>query len=197
MTKAFVDRTFQVDNEGRRANVPSGNLLTPPMLSEPSTNHLESALYKAVQAYVEIRHGLVGMPELYDVFRGWHPAVTPHLLFRIVGQAKVAVPEGGASERPEWKVDPGRLLFGGQLIKEFRRPAPNQRRLLDEFQRRLWPAQIGNPFFGDHINVATAVEVLRNTAEALNDDHLAARRIRFGTRDNCSYIYWKPVREVR
>ena len=160
------------------------------MLSQQSTNPIEDALCKAVQAYLGLRHGVVSLPELYDVFRGWHPSVTPHLLYGIVRQAKVPAPDPDASAMPEWQSEAGKLLLGRQLVKAFRRPAPNQRRLLDEFQQQQWPEQIGNPFLKDRISVATAVEVLRNTAEALNDDHLAARLLRFGTRENCTYVYW-------
>ena len=162
-----------------------------PVLSEQSTNPIKTALCKAVQAYLGLRHGDVELPELYEVFRGWHPSVTPHLLCGIVRDANVSAPNLHATATPYWQPDSGRLLWGRQLVKAFRRPAPNQRRLLDEFQLQQWPDRISNPFLADRISVATAVEVLRNTVEALNDDHLAERLLRFGTRENCSYVYWR------
>jgi hypothetical protein len=95
--------------------------------------------------------------------------------------------------QPAWDGAAGQLYFAKYVIKDFRRPAPNQRRLLDEFERRGWRNKVRNPFLQDRISFNVAAETLRNTAEALNDDHVSADLLRFGTRDNCRYVYWKPV----
>jgi hypothetical protein len=138
----------------------------------------------------------VELRELFEVFRGWHPSVTPQLLLAMIHRAASTDAGDEPAEKPDWNARTGRLCYSGQLVKEFRRPAPNQRRVLSEFQRLQWPDEIANPFLHDRISVDVAVETLRNTTEALNDDHLAEVTLRFGTRDNYHWVYWKVVGEA-
>ena len=165
------------------------------MMPKQSANSLEAALGKAVKAYLGLHRNAARLPDLYEVFRYWHPAVTPDLLDTIIREVLALETDMDLNLRPEWNAGVGRLFFAGQLVKDFKRPAPNQRRLLGEFQRLEWPDQVRNPFLRDRISVDSAVETLRNAAEALNDDHLTERLLRFGTRDNGSYVYWKNVRQ--
>jgi hypothetical protein len=165
------------------------------MLSSRVRSPFETALCEAVKAYLALHHGHVRLPALYEVFRTWGPSVTPDLLDSIVHEAITSGSRKEAPQVPSWDARSGRLYFAGRLVKEFKRPAPNQRRLLNEFEHAHWQTEIHNPFLQDRVHSAAAVEALRNTAEALNDDHLTAGLIRFGTRDNCAYIYWKAVGE--
>ena len=133
------------------------------------------------------------MVKLYEVFGSWHPSVTPDLLTRIVDRVNPSSAGWDESETPHWNVSAGRLYFAGRLVKQFQRPAPNQRRILDAFQRVHWLRKIDNPFLEHGIRFDAAAEAVRNTAEALNDGHLAEGLIRFGTGGNYSSVYWKVI----
>jgi hypothetical protein len=162
-------------------------------ISKDSTTRVEAALYRAVKAYPGLRQGEVSTYERYEVFGSWHPSVTVDSLNRIVRRVTASTAGWEPAEIPYWNVSAGRLYFAGRLVKAFRRPAPNQRRILDAFQRLQWLGKIENPFFEDRIRFDAAAEALRNTTEALNDGHFAEGLIRFGTGDNCSSVYWKAV----
>jgi hypothetical protein len=62
--------------------------------------------------------------------------------------AKLTPPEPVANElgRPRWDARQRRLFLRAVLLKEFRRPAPDQTAVLDAFQRRQWATQyLTNP----------------------------------------------------
>jgi hypothetical protein len=158
-----------------------------------ATITIEDALRQAVQAFLELRRDGVRLSELYEVFRHWDPGVTPGLLYRIVRQTLASARFPDYAETPEWLAGTGHLDFGGQTVKRFRRLAPNQRRILDEFQALGWPAQVRNPFLSDRLPIEIAIETFRNATEALNDDHLTPQLLRFGTRDNYTNAYWTLV----
>lgn len=162
-------------------------------MSTETADPITNALSDAVKAYLRLHYGHVILPELYEVFRFWHPTVTPRLLYEIIQGTLIVDARQGAPPRPEWDPAAGQLYFAQYLVKEFKRPAPNQRRLLHEFQRLEWRSEIRSPFLEDRIPFNVAAETLRNAAEALNDDHISAELIRFGTRDNYRYIYWRAV----
>ncbi len=46
---------------------------------------------------------------------------------------------------PAWDSDMRVLTFGAQVVKEFRRAAPNQEAILRTFQRRQWARRIDDP----------------------------------------------------
>ncbi len=163
------------------------------MFSGHSASGVEAALGSAVKAYLRLRQGKVNSSELYEVFGRWHPSVTPDLLTRIVDRLSSGSAGWDEPETPHWNVSAGRLYFAGRLVKQFRRPAPNQRRILDAFERVHWLRKIDNPFLHAGICFDAAAEAVRNTAEALNDGHLAEGLIRFGTGGNYGYVYWKTV----
>jgi hypothetical protein len=163
------------------------------MLSTPAGNRVRNALTEAVQAYLRLHYGHVILPELYEVFRLWHPSVTPGLLYEIIQGTLRVEAAADTPPRPAWDAALGQLYFAKYVVKDFHRPAPNQRRVLDELERRDWETEIRNPFLEDRISFDVAAETLRNTAEALNDDHVSADLLRFGTRDNCAYVYWRAV----
>lgn len=162
-------------------------------MSTKTANPITNALSDAVKAYLRLHYGHVILPELYDVFRTWHPSVTPSLLYEIIQGTLSDDSNKDTPPLPAWDAAAGQLYFAKYLVKEFRRPAQNQRRLLDEFERQEWRNEVRNPFNQGRIPFDVAAEALRNAAEALNDDHVSADLIRFGTRDNCSYVYWKAV----
>jgi hypothetical protein len=49
-------------------------------------------------------------------------------------------------DRPQWDRALRRLYFGAAVIRQFRREAPEQMRVLDEFERQGWPEQTADPF---------------------------------------------------
>ena len=67
---------------------------------------------------------------------------------------------------PVWKADCGELWYDGELILEFKQAAPNQRRLLTEFQEHGWPHWLEDPLAVDPS--VDSRDRLRRTVEALN-----------------------------
>jgi hypothetical protein len=151
---------------------------------------LAAVLRPAVKAFLYLHPNGVRLSELYEVFRHWDSSVTLDLLSCVVQPMLCSTQFQDDADAPEWLSGAGRLLYCGRIVKQFRHPAPNQRRILDAFQTLDWPAQIRNPFFRDRISTEIAIETFRNAAEALNDDHVTPQLVRFGTRGNYSYVYW-------
>jgi hypothetical protein len=66
--------------------------------------------------------------------------------------------------RPSWE---GRVFcFGGQVLKTFRRHAPEQERILDEFQNAGWPPRLANPLVRE--GHAHCAKQLRDVLRLLN-----------------------------
>jgi hypothetical protein len=65
-----------------------------------------------------------------------------------------------AREVPTWEDIARRLLFQGRVCKQFKRPAPDQEKLLAAFQEECWPDAIDDPL---------APGKLSRTVESLND----------------------------
>jgi hypothetical protein len=51
----------------------------------------------------------------------------------------------GDAELPCWNPDSHELTLGGQIVKRFRQPAPDQERILAAFQESGWPERIDDP----------------------------------------------------
>jgi len=80
-------------------------------------------------------------------------------LARLLTAADAPTPSGGASAdligqepvpvgHPRWDKDLRELWSGELLIKAFRRPAPNQERVLASFEEERWPGKIDDPLPG-------------------------------------------------
>jgi hypothetical protein len=65
-----------------------------------------------------------------------------------------------SSAVPTWDGTARRLLFRGQVCKQFARPAPNQERILATFQEEGWPDAVDDPL---------PAGKLAQTVESLND----------------------------
>jgi hypothetical protein len=107
------------------------------------------------------------------------------------GTPEIVLPE--PVPLPEWQADKGELWYQGRLIKKFVKAAPNQRHVLDAFQREQWAYEIRNPFLGllpGH-SVKTAAEQSIRTVGGLNEDHKRKRLLRFGCKSMGDVVYWK------
>lgn len=51
--------------------------------------------------------------------------------------------------KPVWKDNEGILLYDGEVILHLNKPAPNQRAILNAFERAGWPTWIPNPLEPD------------------------------------------------
>jgi hypothetical protein len=51
--------------------------------------------------------------------------------------------------KPEWVADDFQVWFRGELVRQFKRTAPNPIRLLTAFQTQQWAPRIRNPMLGD------------------------------------------------
>ena len=80
---------------------------------------------------------------------------------RLVGRGR------RGQKRPAWRSADGELWYGGVLVKRYTREAENQRRVLDEFERRKWVRGVDNPLPREP-GVEPKVE-LRRTVEGLNE----------------------------
>jgi hypothetical protein len=56
-----------------------------------------------------------------------------------------AEPSELSAFRPSWNAGVNRLFLGKLLVKQYRRPAPNQQRILSAFQEEDWPERIDDP----------------------------------------------------
>ena len=96
---------------------------------------------------------------------------------------------------PYW--DGQALWFQALLVKQFAKPAHNQRTALAAFQRQGWPCRIRNPFRLGHSNRDRAIETCKRAAEDLNDHHDNPNVIRFGHAGNGDYMTWRLGEAVR
>ena len=72
-------------------------------------------------------------------------AKTPRLSLRGVASPDLSVRSKERLRRPFYDAMRHELHFGGQLIKRFRCPAPNQQLILAAFQQRAWIDRIDDP----------------------------------------------------
>lgn len=105
-------------------------------------------------------------------------------------EPEICLPE--ESETPYW--DGERLWLRDALIKEFIKPAEDQRAVLQVFQNEGWPEWVENPFLKIFpLDLDKAISKLENAVKGLNDDHKTAGLIRFGTKKEKQYAYWKAI----
>jgi len=60
-------------------------------------------------------------------------------------QPGLAVPRGERTRIPHWDADLQELRFDGQVVKQFKVPAPNQEMVLAAFQEEGWPPRVDDP----------------------------------------------------
>jgi len=107
-------------------------------------------------------------------------------------EPEIFLPE--EADTPSW--DGERLWFRDALIKEFIKPAEDQRAVLHAFESNGWPEWVENPFLDLFpSDLDKAISKLENAVKGLNDDHITEQLIRFGTRKEKEYAYWTPVSE--
>jgi hypothetical protein len=92
------------------------------------------------------------------------------------------------SERPAW--DGRELRYLGALLKRFDRPAPNQERLLDEFERQGWTRYIENPL--NEAGDISPVDRLRDAVKRLNRS-LVTPLLHFGGNGRGTGVCWRAV----
>ena len=99
------------------------------------------------------------------------------------GQAKAA-----GKIVPHWNAMGRELIVGGQTVKRFRVPAPNQEAILSAFEEEGWPQRVYDPL---PPNGETDPKYrLHETIKALNG-HRLARIIRFGGDGTGEGVYWE------
>jgi hypothetical protein len=82
---------------------------------------------------------------------------------------------------PTWEATPRRLVYRGQVCKQFTKPAPNQERILAAFQEEEWPTGIDDPLPAGKLSA---------TVESLND---RLQHIRFRLNGDGTGVCWSPV----
>jgi hypothetical protein len=91
-------------------------------------------------------------------------------LARELGRAdappRPAPPDLAPDTHPHWNQDLRELRVGKLLVKEFRRPAPNQELVLATFEEEDWPAHIDDPLPGSYD--LDAKQRLHDTINRLN-----------------------------
>ena len=94
-------------------------------------------------------------------------------------------------EVPYWDGD--RLWYREDVIKQFTKPAENQRKVLDAFQEAGWPSQLQNPFVGQNFDFAHAAQTLNDTKAGLNDGPVTPGILRFGILENGDLMIWEAT----
>jgi hypothetical protein len=84
-------------------------------------------------------------------------------------------------EVPTWDGTARRLLFRGQVCKQFARPAPNQELILAAFQEESWPDAIDDPLPGGKLG---------QTVESLNE---RLGHIKFRLNGAGTGVCWQPT----
>jgi hypothetical protein len=107
-------------------------------------------------------------------------------LIRRVADAKRVVPQWDAIRRE--------LVVGGQIVRRFRVPAPNQVAILAAFQEEGWPHGILDPLRGN--GDQDAKRRLNDTVKALNRRRLA-RIIHFSGDGTGEGVTWELVHDWR
>jgi hypothetical protein len=77
--------------------------------------------------------------------------------------------------KPRWDGELRVLWCGGVVVKEFRRPAPNQELVLAAFEEESWPAQIDDPLPGS--SELDAKQRLHDTIIRLNRNQKSRRLV--------------------
>jgi hypothetical protein len=86
------------------------------------------------------------------------------------------------SPRPRWDKRTRKVWFGATLCKHYKRPAPNQEKILDAFAARDWPeTPIPNPLRGEQ-----GTEALKDLQNALRGSPLEL------CGDGTGKICWRP-----
>jgi hypothetical protein len=70
------------------------------------------------------------------------------------------------ADRPRWDRVTRRLHLGTKVVREYRREAPEQMRLLDTFERQGWPGRIADPFPAER--GTDGAQRLRDMVKSLN-----------------------------
>lgn len=94
---------------------------------------------------------------------------------------------------PYWDRNGGKLWFGSILVKQFTKPAQNQRIALDAYQRSGWKEKTRNPFLVGHTNLDRAIDTCKQTVDGLNDHHETPGIIHFGHSGNGDYMTWQLI----
>jgi hypothetical protein len=94
--------------------------------------------------------------------------------------------------KPRWIATARQLWFNGQLVKQFRRPAPWQELILAVFEELGWPEFIDDPLPGDK-NI-DAKRRLHDAIKLLNRHHLV-RALSFHGDGSGQGVVWKHLDE--
>ncbi len=96
-------------------------------------------------------------------------SVVGELPLRVVGldgSIRAAVEDHHETPKPLWDKDLRELRLGGQLVKRFRVPSPNQETVLAAFQEESWPCHIDDPL--SPITGQNSKRRLHDTIKSLN-----------------------------
>jgi hypothetical protein len=96
----------------------------------------------------------------------------------------------GDCGRPRWRAGRRELWFGRELVRRFRKAAPNQERLLTAFEESNWPAGLDDPLPSTHGIVAS--HRLRETVKRINRG-LRCDLIHFGTDGSGKRACWRRL----
>ena len=91
---------------------------------------------------------------------------------------------------PHWDTTCKRFTWGTELLKEFRKPAPNQSLILDAFEEQRWLARMDDPLPPEPgLDPKTR---LRDTIKNLNRN-IGRRLLSFHVTDSGSAVCWKKL----
>jgi hypothetical protein len=107
----------------------------------------------------------------------------------LTGCSPSAAPAAASPGKPYWCARARVLCFGGRLLKEFRREAPNQFLLLDSFQELGWPGRIDDPL--PPVPGLLPQERLEQTVKSLNRS-LLSPALHFGLAAGRRAVRWSP-----
>ena len=158
----------------------------------PSYQSLSADLFDASAEYIQmiLEPDTVGFlcPTTSQITLSIREKSSTHTM---VHRPTICIP--GESDVPEWDDVAGTLSFHGQIVLQLKGPAPNQRKVLNAFERHEWPERLVNPFREPSIADHRMDETLGLTIEDINRSVTPGSNIRFGRRENGRYAIWKFV----
>ncbi len=93
------------------------------------------------------------------------------------------------------RFDPVRRTFSyaGRVLRQFRKKAENQEKILQAFEIAGWPRRIENPF--GRSNLWDPQHRLSNTVSNLKRHQKPAKRVRFWVEKGTQAVCWEPIDE--
>lgn len=174
-----------VPDENVRITLWDGDSELPPTIADVTPLWAEGD----VEILIESNDPEVDLQVVYEYFRWRHMTLAErrrHLTY---------VPRSKQSHRPtsppvpQWNSELRTLLFGGEIVKQFKQPAGHQVTVLAAFEEEHWPPRIDDPLYGP----GEPKKRRNETIYELNQNHRTPGILRFRGDGTSQGIIWESL----